>query len=92
VDHPRSCAASRPAAICTANSTASSTGSGPAVEPVGERLALDILEHEVPGPVLLLDAVDPGEVRVAQLREGLGFTLEAFEPGAGPRPTRRGAP
>jgi hypothetical protein len=38
----------------------------PAVEPVGERLALDILEHEVPRPVLLLDAVDPGEVRMVQ--------------------------
>ncbi len=52
---------------------------GTAVEPVGERLALDVFQNEIPGPVLLLDAVDAGEVDVAQRGERLRLALEALQ-------------
>ena len=51
-----------------------------AVEPLGERLSLDELEHEVAATLLLLDAVNPADVGVIQARERLGLAFKSFEP------------
>ena len=50
-----------------------------AVDPVGERLALDVIEDEVLGAVLLLDAVDARDVGMVQTGERLRLTLEALQ-------------
>ncbi len=51
------------------------------VEPVGEGLALDVFQNQVLGPVLFLDAVDAGQVDVAQRSERLRLALEALQAG-----------
>ena len=76
---PFSCAASRASAICRAMARASSSGSGPALQPLGEVLALDELHDEGADAARLLEAVDRGDVRVLELGEELRLALEARE-------------
>ena len=79
---PFSCAASSASAIWRAIASASSTGSGPRCEPLGERLALDQLQHERARRRCraLLEAVDRADVRMVERREHPRFALEAREP------------
>jgi len=55
------------------------TNNGNPVETVGEGFAVDVLEDEVALAVLLFDAVDAGDVGMAELGEGPRFALEAGE-------------
>ena len=55
---PFSCAASSPSAICTKSAIASATGIGPALDAIGERLALDQLHDEELVAPSDLEAVD----------------------------------
>ena len=59
---PCSCAASSASAICRAMGSASSSGIGPARDALGERLALDQLQHERATSVRVLEPVDRGDV------------------------------
>jgi hypothetical protein len=52
-----------------------------AIEAVGQRPALHVLEDEFAGAVLLLPAVDAGEVGVVELGERAGLAFEAFQAG-----------
>ena len=76
---PFSCAASSASAICRATARASSRGSGAALQPLGEVLALDELHDEGADAARLLEAVDRGDVRVLELGEELRLALEAGE-------------
>ena len=51
----------------------------PAHETFGQRLAFDQLHHEEMAPLSFLEAVQGGNVGMAQRREDLGFALEACE-------------
>jgi hypothetical protein len=48
-----------------------------AIETSGERLALEMLHHEVIGAVVPADVVERTDVRVRQRADRLGFPLEA---------------
>jgi hypothetical protein len=52
-------------------------GQGPAAEPLGQRLALHQLQHQVGRPVDQLEPVDRGDARMAQRGEEPGLALEA---------------
>ena len=78
---PFSWASSSASAICCATTRASSTGSGPALQPLGEVLALDQLHDEeaLHADRALLEAVDGGDAGVIQRGEQLRLALEAGE-------------
>src|SRR4029453_7022865 len=48
------------------------------LQPVVQRLALEILEHEVVGSVLVSDVVQDADVGMVQAGDGPGFALEAL--------------
>ena len=73
---PFSCAASSARAICRAIASASSSGIGPARDPLRERLAFDELEHQRLEAVRLLEPVDRRDVRVVERRQHLRLALE----------------
>jgi hypothetical protein len=52
-------------------------GQGTLLEPVVQRLALQVLQDEVVGAVLVSDVVEDADVGMVQRRNGLGLTLEA---------------
>ena len=52
----------------------------PAGDPLGERVALDELEHERLDPSRLLEAVDRGDVGVVERREHLRLAPESGQP------------
>ena len=74
---PFSCANSSASAIWAPMRRASAIASGPRVEPLRERLALDELHHDVPDRAVLLGAVDRRDRRVVDGREHPGLALEA---------------
>ena len=47
------------------------------LEPFGQRVALDVLHHDEVDTVLLTHIVEGADVRVVQLRDRLGFAIEA---------------
>ena len=67
-------------AISIAYATASVEGRRPgAADPLLQRLALDVLEHDV-GPAVVLAVVDhPNDVGMRQLRHRAGLAPEALE-------------
>ncbi len=77
---PCSCAASSASAICRAIGSASSTGTGPVRDAIGERRSVDQLQHERLQRLRFFEAVDRGDVRMIQRRQDLRFPLEAREP------------
>ena len=77
---PFSCAASSASAICRAMVSASASGSGPARDAVGQRLALDQFQHQRADAVRLFEAVDRADVRMIERREHARFALEARQP------------
>ena len=89
---PCSCAASSASAICCAIGSASSSGSGPVRDAIGERRPFDQLHHQRADAAGFLEAVDLRDVRVIERREHLRFALEPREaigivarpPAAGP--------
>jgi hypothetical protein len=48
------------------------------LQPLVERLALEVLEHEVVEAVLMSDVVEPADVGVVEVGDGPGFALEAL--------------
>ena len=77
---PLSCAASRPAATSRQISRASAAGSGPFASRAASVGPVHVLEDEVAAALGLLEAVDGGDVRMAQARQQLGLALEARQP------------
>ena len=77
---PCSCAASSASTICRAIGSASSSGSGPSRDAVGQRRPLDELHHERARAATLFEAVDLRDVRVIERGQELGFALETREP------------
>ena len=82
---PFSCASSRASAICPRSRSPRRRGIGPALQALGEVLALDELHGEEVGrrPVVearALEAVEVGDVRVVERGEHLRLALEAGEP------------
>ena len=71
------CASSSPATICTAIASASSRGSGSAGQAVRQRFTVHSLEDEVGRAVQPLEAVDRGDVRMAERGEDARLALEA---------------
>ena len=63
-----------------ANSTALRTGSGAAVQPLAQRLALEQLRDDVRRAVVRADVVDREDVRMVQRRGRARFLLEAAQP------------
>ena len=49
----------------------------PAGDPIGQRLALEVLHDEERGSVVLADVVQRADVRVGELRDGARFQVEA---------------
>ena len=60
-----------------ADSSASSSGSGPLLEPRRERLADEVLHDEVVESPLRADVVEDADVRMVQRRRRARFLLEA---------------
>jgi len=52
----------------------------PAVQPLGERVALHQLQHQETRPAGLFEAVDAGDVRMVERRQRAGLALESGEP------------
>ena len=74
---PCRCAADSASAISVATVSACSSGSGPFASRSRQRLARQVLHHEVGGAVMLADVVQRADVRVVQPGDGLGLALEA---------------
>ena len=55
-----------------------SEGQRPLLQPLLERLPLDVLHDQVQGAVLVADVVKGADVRMVQARDGLGLALEAL--------------
>ena len=55
-----------------------SSGNGAPGEPIGERLALEQLHHQVVDAILVADVEQRADVRVVQARDGARFALEAL--------------
>ena len=53
------------------------SGRGPFFEPLGERLAAEVLHHEERLPVVLPDVVQRADVGVLEGGDGTGLALEA---------------
>ena len=73
---PFSCAASRASAICRAIGSASSSGIGPARDPLRQVVAFDQLHHERADAIRFFETVDGGDVRMIQRGEQLRFALK----------------
>ena len=73
---PCSCAASSASAICRAIGNASSSGIGPARDPLRQILALDQFHHERAYAARIFQAVDMRDVRMIEGRERLRFARE----------------
>ena len=50
----------------------------PFLEPMGQRLAFQVLHHQEVDAVLVADIVERADVRMAQARNGLGFAVETL--------------
>ena len=48
------------------------------LQPIGQRLAFEILHHQEVDTVLLADVVQRADVRMVQLRDGARFAIEAL--------------
>ena len=73
---PRSWAASSASAIWRAIGSASSSGSAPCGDPLGEGRPLDQLEDQHRRPARLLEAVDRPDVRVIERGQHLRLPLK----------------
>ena len=74
---PWACAASSASATCRAVSSASSSGSGPALDPLGEILPLNELHHQGVEAVDLLEPVNHAYMEMIERGEHAGFAFEA---------------
>ena len=61
------------------------SGSGPFVEPLGQRLALEQLHDEKVGRAVAADVVERADVRMVERGDGPRLALEARAPGPDPR-------
>ena len=77
---PYSCAASSDSAIWRAIGSASSRRNCAARDALREILAFDEFHHEGRDAGTLFEAIDAGDVRLVQRREGLRFARESGEP------------
>ena len=59
---------------------ASSIGTQPASDPIGERGSFDEFEDERGAARLLFDAVNRGDMRMIERGEELGFAVESRQP------------
>ena len=76
---PRACAAASPAASCEATSSALRTGSGPEVETLAQRLALEQLHGGVGCLAVASEVEDRQDVGMRERGDRLGLALEARE-------------
>ena len=74
---PFSCAASSASAICLAIVSASSIGSAPFADALGQRLAGNQFHDQVMHAAGLFEAVDRGDVGMIQRRQHVRFALKA---------------
>ena len=76
---PRSCACSRPARIWRAISTARSGSHRAVIEEIGERLALDVLHHQVRRAFVDAEVDERHAVGMVQPRRRARLALEAID-------------
>ena len=63
-------------AIWVATWSARSSGNAPFLQPLGQRVALQVLHHQEVDPVLAPDVMERANVRVVQAGDGLRLALE----------------
>ena len=73
---PARWALSSASAIWAPIRSACSCGSGALLQPVGERLAFEVLHHQVVDPVLLADVVERADVGMVEGGDGARLALE----------------
>ena len=87
---PARWALSSASAICDADAQRLLLRQRPLLQPVGERLAFEVLHHQVVDAVLLADVVDGADVGMVQGGGGAGLTLEARAASGSGRDARAG--
>ena len=78
------CAASSASAICRAMANASPVGTGPTAQPIGQRLAVDELQHQRWHAAGLFEPVDGADVRMIERREHARFAARTAPAARGP--------
>ncbi len=73
---PRRCAVSSPAATWVATRKCLVERQRATFEPLGQRLALQVLHHQKVGVLLPADVVERADIGMVECRDRFGFALE----------------